>query len=136
MANQYLTYLFARLLIGMSMFGHGFVRVFDLTGFADKMTKGFEDTLLPEALVHPSMVALPILELVVGVLLLVGAKTKLATVIGLVIMLALIFGSSMQQNWSAVPVQLFHGLFLLGILLFLPYNKYSLDAKLSQVSRQ
>lgn len=130
MANQYLTYLFARLLIGMSMFGHGFVRVFDLTGFADKMTKGFEDTLLPEALIYPFMIGLPILELVVGLLLLIGAKTKWATIAGLVIMLALIFGSSMQQNWGAVPVQMFHGLFLLGILLFLPYNKYSLDKNL------
>src|SRR5690606_35236550 len=99
MANQYLTYLFARLLIGMSMFGHGFVRVFDLTAFAEKMTKAFEDTLLPEALVHPFMVALPILELAVGTLLLIGVKTKWATIARLIIMLALIFGSSMQQNW-------------------------------------
>ncbi|QQS96354.1 MauE/DoxX family redox-associated membrane protein [Sphingobacterium spiritivorum] len=136
MANQQLTYLFAQLLIGISMFGHGFVRVFDLVAFAEKMTKGFEDTLLPEALVHPFMIALPILELAVGLLLLVGAKTKWATIAGLVIMLALIFGSSMQQNWSTVPVQLFHGLFLLVILLFLPYNKYSLDGKHSQDSHQ
>ncbi|MGV8092279.1 MAG: DoxX family membrane protein [Mangrovibacterium sp.] len=130
MANQYITYLFARSLIGMSMFGHGFVRVFDLTGFADKMTKGFEDTLLPEALIYPFMIGLPVLELVVGVLLLVGAKTKWVTITGLVIMLALIFGSSMQQNWGAVPVQMFHGVLMLGVLIFLPYNKYSLDKRL------
>lgn len=136
MANQHLTYLFTRLLIGASMFRHGFARIFDLMAFAEKMTKGFEATLLPEVLVHPFMVALPVLELVVGLLLLFGAKTKWATIAGLVIMLALIFGSSMQQNWGAIPVQMFHGVFLLGILLFLPYNKYSLDDKLSQDGKQ
>ncbi len=130
MANQHLTYLFARLLIGMSMFGHGFVRLFDLTGFVEKTTKEFEGTLLPLALVRPFMYALPVLELVVGVFLLIGAKTRLAAIAGLVIMVALVFGSSMQQNWGALPSQLFHGLFLLGVLLFLPYNKYSVDARL------
>ncbi len=127
MANQYLTYLFARLLIGASMFGHGFVRVFDLVVFAENMSKGFETTILPNTVVYPVLLFLPVLELVVGVLLLFDAKTKWATIAGLVIILALIFGSSMQQNWEAVPVQMFHGVLMLGVLLFLPYNKYSLD---------
>ncbi|MET3115623.1 thiosulfate dehydrogenase [quinone] large subunit [Pedobacter sp. CG_S7] len=131
MSNKNATYFFARLLISMSMFGHGFVRVFKLPEFAEKMTIEFETTILPEALVHPFMFVLPILELFVGIFLLIGFKTKLVTIIGLIIMLALIFGSSMQQNWSAVPVQMFHGLFLLGVLAFLPYNKYSFDSSLS-----
>ncbi len=130
MANQHLTYLFARLLIGMSMFGHGFVRLFNLTGFVEKMTADFENTLLPLVLVRPFLLALPVLELLVGVLLLLGAKTRLAAIAGLLIILALLFGSSMQQNWGALPSQLLHGLFLLGVLLFIPYNRYALDARL------
>lgn len=132
MANQHLTYLFTRLLIGMSMFGHGLARVFKLMDFAEKMTKEFETTILSEIVVYPFMLVLPILELAVGTLLLIGAKTKWSAIIGLVIMLALIFGSSMQQNWGAIPVQMFHGVLMIGVLLFLPYNRYSLDAKLSE----
>lgn len=132
MANQHLTYLFTRLLIGMSMFGHGLARVFNLMDFAEKMTKEFETTILSEIVVYPFMLVLPILELAVGTLLLIGAKTKWSAIIGLVIMLALIFGSSMQQNWGAIPVQMFHGVLMIGVLLFLPYNRYSLDAKLSE----
>ena len=45
-------FLVLRLGVGMSMFGHGLVRLPKLSAFASWMSGSFQQTMLPEPLVH------------------------------------------------------------------------------------
>lgn len=124
--NKY-SYLILRLAIGISMFGHGLVRIPKLAGFSNGMVKSFENSLLPVALVRPFSYILPFAELITGLLLLVGLFTRQALWLGAVVMLCLLFGTSMIENWDAIPTQLIHVAFFAGLLHFITSNELALD---------
>ena len=122
------SFLLARLAVGMSMFGHGLVRVPKLHGFSNWMVAQFQKSMLPNALVEPFSYILPIAELSVGILLLLGLFTRQALIVGSSIMIALIFGSSMIEEWGSVPSQLFHAAYFSILLCFVNnYNSFALD---------
>lgn len=124
--NSY-SYLLLRLAIGVSMFGHGFVRLPKLSAFSEWMVSSFEASILPRALVLPFSYALPILEFLTGLFLILGWYTKKACLLGGAVMIVLIFGSSMVENWSAVPIQMVHAAFFAVVLHFADSNIYALD---------
>ncbi|WP_307143413.1 MULTISPECIES: DoxX family protein [unclassified Siphonobacter] len=123
-----MSFFLARLAVGTSLLGHGLVRMPKLSGFSAWMVDKFKDSLLPESLVTPFSYALPIAELMVGVLIVLGLFTRLALTAGSWIMISLIFGSSMVEDWGAIPSQLIHVAFLTVLLVFEhSHNSYSLD---------
>lgn len=132
MINHYLTFVLLRLAVGMSMFGHGFVRVLKLPKFSAWMVEKFTGSLVPEVLVMPFSYALPIIELAIGVLLLIGLFTRLSLIVGGLTMVALIFGSSMLEDWGAIPSQMIHTFFFAVLLSYLNYNAYSVDEALKR----
>lgn len=121
-------YLLLRLGVGMSMFGHGLVRAPKLAMFSDWMLKGFQKSWLPEFLVLPFSYLIPIAEFIIGILLLLGFFTKQAAFAGGILMIVLIFGSSMQENWGAVPSQLIHITFFALLIQFVSSNKWCVDS--------
>jgi len=127
-----LPYLLLRLLLGMSFFGHGLVRLPKLAKFSEWMVQSFSKSMLPQALVTPFSYALPIAELLTGILLLAGLFTRTALVAAALIMLALIFGSSMIEEWNSIPSQLIHGAIAAYLLNHLEANRISADYKLKQ----
>jgi len=124
------SYLILRLAIGLSMFGHGLVRLGKLSGFSKWMVSSFENSILPEVIVTPFSYALPILEFCVGLLLIIGLFTKQAILMGAVIMLVLIFGTTLIENWDILPSQLIHVAFFAVLLNFIRDNTLALDSKL------
>lgn len=124
-----LPYLFARLLLATSLFGHGLVRMPKLAGFSGWMAGQFKGSLLPESLVTPFSYILPFAELITGLLLLAGLFTKQAAVAAALIMMVLIFGSSMIEEWGSIPSQLIHGAFAVYLLQNTEANRYSIDTK-------
>ena len=122
------SFFFLRLPLATSMFGHGLVRLPKLTTFAEGMVKQFEESILPKMMVLPFGYALPIIELTVGILLIVGWHTRIAIYAGLLTMAALIFGSSTIESWGAISVQLIHALYFGMLLYFLPNDSFSIDA--------
>jgi thiosulfate dehydrogenase [quinone] large subunit len=124
-------FFLARLSAGMSMFGHGLIRLPKLAGFSNWMTGKFENSILPKVLVLPFSYALPIAEFIVGILLLLGLFTRYALIAGSLIMTGLIFGSSMIEDWSAIPSQLIHAAYFSILLCFVnQYNFLAIDDKL------
>jgi len=125
-----LPYLLLRLLLGMSFFGHGLVRLPKLAKFSEWMVQSFSKSMLPQALVTPFSYVLPVAELLTGILLLAGLFTRTALVAAAAIMLVLIFGSSMIEEWSAIPSQLIHGVIAAYLLNHIEANNLSVDHKL------
>lgn len=127
MINNHLPYLLLRLGIGISLFGHGLVRLPKLHGFSKWMTGHFENSMLPQALVLSFSYALPVVEFVIGLLLITGLFTRGALIAGSIVMLLLILGSCLIEEWSALPAQLIHLLFLAGLLSFIHLNSFAGD---------
>lgn len=126
-----LPYLLLRMLVGMSLFGHGLVRMPKLDAFSTWMVGQFKNSLLPEALVTPFSYILPSAELITGALLLIGLFTRWALVSGCIIMLVLIFGSSLIEEWGSIPSQLLHGFLLVILLQYVEANTHSIDHKIT-----
>jgi len=122
-----ISFLLLRLAIGASFFGHGLVRLPKLAAFSGWMVGSFKKSMLPEVLVIPFSYALPVAEFIVGLLLLTGLFTKAAAIAGSVVMLVLIFGACMIENWEALPSQFIHVAFLVTLLQFIQSNSWALD---------
>ncbi|MGA0558611.1 DoxX family protein [Larkinella sp. VNQ87] len=104
-----LALLILRLGLGVDLAMHGLVRIPKLTKFADKLVGDFATTLLPAVLVRGYALALPFVELAIGVLLLVGGRFLVwGGLLGGLTMTSLIFGSALREEWSAVSIQLIH----------------------------
>lgn len=114
--NQKTAYFFLRLSIGINFLGHGLVRLAKLQDFAVGMDKSFEKSWLPQLFVHAFSTALPFLEFTIGLLLLIGFKTRIAARAGASLIILLLFGSSTVENWEVMGIQMIYsGLFYILI---------------------
>lgn len=117
--EQRWAYLLLRLVAGMDFFGHGFARIFTgthLSGFAHGMVGEMAKAPLPSGLVLATGYVVPCVELLVGVLLLLGLGTRFALALALLLMIVLMFGVTMKQEWNVAEQQLLYGLVLAGLL--------------------
>src|SRR6478609_1277997 len=121
------TYLLLRLAVGASMLGHGLVRLPKLQTFSNWMVGSFENSLLPKVLVVPFSYVLPIAEFLIGLMLLGGIFTKQSLTAGSIVMIVLIFGSTMIEHWDALPSQFIHLAFFVLLLQFVSSNSLALD---------
>lgn len=126
------TYLLARLPIGMSMFGHGLDRMPKLQAFSGHMVEQFSKSMIPGSLVSLFSYVLPFLEFLTGILLLLGLFTRFACVLGVMIMLVLIFGSSLIEQWENVFTQVIYGAYFALLYSFAVYNRYSIDRRFTR----
>lgn len=120
-------YLISRLALGLSYFGHGLVRLPKLDSFSKWMMGQFSKSFLPDVLVLPFSYALPILEFATGLIILIGLFTRQGLLLAGLVTLALIFGTTMIENWDALPSQLIHIAFISALLAYLPHNSYAVD---------
>lgn len=118
--EQRQAYVLFRLLAGLDFFGHGFARIFTgshLPGFAQGMAKNMASTPLPASLALATGYVVPCVELVIGVLLLLGLFTRYALTLAFLLMFVLMFGITLKQDWNIAMQQLMYGL-VLFVLLF------------------
>jgi thiosulfate dehydrogenase [quinone] large subunit len=128
-----LAYLLVRVTMGFHMIAHGGVRLPILSQFAAATRKSFAGVhllglpLFPDWLVTLICYAIPPVEFVIGILLVVGFKTRLATIVGNLLMLVLMFGMVAQKNFATAHVMWWYVLIFatLGALNFA--DRYSLD---------
>jgi thiosulfate dehydrogenase [quinone] large subunit len=126
-AEQRHAYLLLRLITGVNFFGHGFARIFTgshLSGFAQGMVKSMAAAPLPPSLTLATGYTVPCVELLIGTLLLLGLFTRAALTLALLLMLVLMFGVTLKQDWPTAGSQLLYGL-VLAILLF-AHERYDL----------
>lgn len=121
-------YLVLRIAMGLNMLGHGGIRIFgNYTGFHDWIMKTFAESSMPLPLVSLTGWIIPPVEFVVGLLLILGLKTRAALWAGSGLMMMLIMGSCMIQNWEILGIQMIY-VFLYAILLaFISNNTKAID---------
>jgi thiosulfate dehydrogenase [quinone] large subunit len=79
---------------------------------------------------------LPAVEALLGLLLLVGLRTRAALVAGSLLIMVLTFGSALVQDWSAASIQLSYALVYSILIFLLRYNGWSVDAWMARGDRQ
>jgi thiosulfate dehydrogenase (quinone) large subunit len=122
-----LAHSLARLALGLDIAMHGYSRLPHLVGFANGLVKQFAATFLPSPLVYVTGFGIAIGEAAIGTLLVFGLLLRPALGIGTLLMLLLIFGSSLTQQWEIVSVQLITVAFYIGLLATVRYDRFSLD---------
>lgn len=121
-------YVLLRLAIGMSMFLHGATRIgAGADRFALTVTHEFQATFLPAGLVHGYALALPFVECLIGLLLLLGWLTRGALVLGGLTMISLIFGTALRSEWNTIGLQLIYAAVFYLLLSRLEDNAFALD---------
>tara|TARA_R110001592_G_scaffold108704_3_gene303723 strand:- start:117686 stop:117997 length:312 start_codon:yes stop_codon:yes gene_type:complete len=95
--------------------------------FSEGMVDNFKDSILPEFLLIPFSLALPFIEFFIGLFLVLGWQTKTAAFGGGVLMLVLIGGTTLIENWAGLPTQMIHLLFFVLVYEFNNANGWALD---------
>lgn len=104
-ANQ-LAQLIMRLGLGINMGMHGLVRIPKLGAFVAKTGAGFADTVLPPVLTNAFLYVLPVIELASGLLILAGGRfIKWGYFIGGLTIAALLFGTTLKEDWGTAGSQ-------------------------------
>ncbi|MDB9312114.1 DoxX family protein [Spirulina sp. CS-785/01] len=122
-------YTLLRIIMGVNYFNHGFTRMGNIPGFMDAMVGAMEGAWMPEWLVRMNAALVPPVELIVGFLLIFGLFTRYALIAGLILMIVLMYGVTIVQNWDTAGGQLIYDLILFLLLAGLGFNKVSLDEK-------
>jgi thiosulfate dehydrogenase [quinone] large subunit len=123
-----LGYLLLRATIGTNIFTHGLSRV--LAGpshFADALVPAFQHAPLPAGFVRLFALALPWAESIVGMLVLLGIRTRIALVAGSLLILTLTFGATLNQDWESAGLQLIYATVYASLLAFRNHNTFSVD---------
>ena len=122
-----LAYLILRLTMGINMFIHGLARILKLEDFNIWMVREFSDTILPEFMVDIASHLIPFVELIVGILLILGLFTSRALLLGALLITLLIFGSGLQENWNVMSSQMIYAIFFFILSYLIELNRFSID---------
>lgn len=128
-----LAYSIFRITLGMNIFFHGAMRLITgLDAWATKQGAVFENTLLPMWAVSAFLHVLPFVEVLLGTLTFLGLYTRWALIAGSVMMLTLVFGNDVRQDWNTVGNNMHYVLYYAGLIAAYRYNAFALDNRRSR----
>ena len=135
--DQRLAYALLRIVVGLNLLMHGVSRMLAGPGtFAAHMVGQFAHAPLPVWSVWSFGMVLPAIEALLGLLLLIGLRTRAALVAASLLIMVLTFGSGLLQEWSIVGTQLTYALAYSALLFLLRYNGWSVDAWMARSDKQ
>jgi thiosulfate dehydrogenase [quinone] large subunit len=126
--NQQLAYALFRLTLGLDIFMHGAMRyVTGVRAWEATQARLFENTILPMPLVHGFLLTLPILEVIIGAMTIVGYYTRVALIAGALMIFALVFGTGTRQDWTTVGSQMLYAAYYFLLIARYEDNWLALD---------
>jgi len=121
-------YVLLRVTLGLNIFLHGVVRwTKGLHSFAESLVPLFAKTPLPPWSVFDFGYVIPILEAIVGAAVLFGLQTRRALQAGSILMLVLMFGSSLREDWSTVGIQLTYSVIYCILIAGVRFDGFGID---------
>ena len=128
-----LAYAIFRLTFGVNICFRGVARIFvlGLDNFGAGMMKQFSATWFPAFFIDTFAHTLPWIETALGIMIILGLKTRLALIVGGVMMTCLTFGTMFLQDFNLAWLQLTYAIAFFLLLATRAWNTISLDAKLA-----
>ena len=125
-----LAYGLFRLTFGLNLMMRGIVRIaMGLPAFQTYMLTQFKDVpAMPPAFLIPFASALPFVETLIGLCILVGFQTRAALVVGALMIAALTFGTMLRQDFTIAWLQLDYALAFFILIALRSWNLISVDA--------
>ncbi len=127
--DEQLAYALLRAVVGVNLLMHGVGRMLVGPGeFAAKLVMQFAHAPLPAWSVWAFGLVLPAIEGLLGLLLLIGLRTRTVLVAASLLIMLLTFGAALVQDWSAAGIQLTYAVVYAALLFLRRYNGWSVDA--------
>ncbi len=134
-SHKSLAYALLRIALGINFASRGLLRIHNGVGaFALATTERVAKSPLPHPLIIGFSYAIPYLEAILGLTLILGVFTRISLACGAVFMMALTIGITANQQWDIVGLQLFYSLVFFLLLFILEYNQLSLDTALRRTT--
>ena len=122
-------YAIFRLTFGINIAVRGFMRIANGTdNFANGLAGQFENTILPAFSIQLFGNVVPWVESVLGIMIILGLGTRIALILGGLMMTSLTFGTMLLQNFELAWLQLNYTFAFFALLAFRAWNLISLDA--------
>ena len=127
--DQRLAYAFLRFVFGVNIFFHGISRLFAGHGvFLNYLDQSVSHAvLIPKSALPAFAAILPWAETLIGLLLLLGLFTRFALLAGSSVMIVLMAGATLSQNWDVAGLQLIYCLVYFALLTYRERNVFSFD---------
>ena len=123
-----LAYALLRATLGVNIAMHGISRILAGVGaFTATLEQQFAASPLPHFAVSAFGNTLPWAEALIGLLILLGALTRVALLAGGLLILLLTFGSTLHQDWQVAGLQLIYAIVYALLIAFRKHNTLSLD---------
>jgi thiosulfate dehydrogenase [quinone] large subunit len=127
-ADKSLAYALLRISLGINFAGHGLIRIHNgVAAFAQTTAEHLAKSPLPSTLTYAFSYAIPFLEAILGLTLILGVFTRISLVCGAVFMMLLTVGVTANQQWDLASQQLLYSVVFFLLLFFLDENNLSLD---------
>ena len=131
-----LAYGLLRFTFGLNIMMRGIVRIaMGLPAFQTYMLTQFKDVpVMPPAFLVPFASALPFVETLIGLCILVGFQTRAALIAGALMIAALTFGTMLRQDFTIAWLQLDYALIFFALIALRSWNLISVDAMMRRDS--
>ena len=126
--DKSLAYALLRIAFGVNFAGHGLIRIHNgVDAFAATTAEHLAKSPLPHSLTLGFSYAIPFLEAILGLTLILGVFTRISLVCGAVFMIALTIGITANQQWDVASEQLTYSVVFFLLLYLIEHNALALD---------
>jgi len=126
--DKSLAYALLRIAFGVNFTGHGLTRIYNGVGtFATTTAEHLTKSPLPHNFVLGFSYAIPFVEAILGLTLILGVFTRIVLVCGAVFMMILTIGVTLSQQWELASQQLLYSVVFFLLLFLIEHNTLALD---------
>jgi thiosulfate dehydrogenase [quinone] large subunit len=128
-SDAVIAYTVLRVSFGANIMLHGVSRiVMGHAAFLAYLTHYFEKaSYVPVGMLSLFATVQPWVELILGLLLMIGLATRFSLIAGGLVILSLVIGTNLAQDWLVSGLQLIYAFLYYYLLAHLDQNRYSID---------
>ncbi len=131
LSHKSLAYALLRIALGVNFAGHGLIRIHNgAAAFAQTTAEHLAKSPLPPSLIYAFSYAIPFIEAILGLTLILGVFTRTSLACGAVFMMLLTIGVAANQQWDLASQQLLYSVVIFLLLFLHEYNRFALDTAL------
>jgi thiosulfate dehydrogenase [quinone] large subunit len=133
--DKSLAYALLRIGLGVNFAGHGLIRIYNgAAAFAQTTAEHLAKSPLPPSLTYAFSYAIPFIEAILGLTLILGVFTRVSLIAGALFMMALTIGVTANQQWDIASQQLLYSVAFFLLLYLIEHNTLAVDIYLRRTN--